>query len=250
MHRMKTYTTFPRAPIVEAILDIQVEPVTGMSIEQIGTFFDQVKERFPNKEMRHKGEAVIRMSPQGPSMDEPTLQPIGYLFRSLHEKKAVQARIDGYTFNKFTPYDNWNVFSIEARELWQRYVEIAVPRKLKRLGLRYINRIEIPLPIKDFKDYLLTIPEIAPDLPQALAHFIMRLVVPKPEIESTAVINVVMEQSTGAQILPIIFDIDVFKITNRPGSSEDIWADFEQLRIFKNEIFFNSITDKAKELFQ
>jgi uncharacterized protein (TIGR04255 family) len=78
----------------------------------------------------------------------------------------------------------------------------------------------------------------------------MRLVVPKPEIESTAVINVIMEESTRTQMLPIIFDIDVFKITNRPGTNVEIWNDFEQLRVFKNEIFFNSITDKTKELFQ
>jgi uncharacterized protein (TIGR04255 family) len=247
---MKIYTTFPKAPIVEAILDIQVEPAEGMNLERIGKFFDQVKKDYPHKEMRAKGSAVIRISPQGSSMDEQSMQPIGYLYRTPEKKKAVQARIDGYTFNKFNPYDNWSAFNAEARELWQRYVETAKPNKLKRLALRYINRIEIPLPIRDFKDYLLTIPEIAPNLPQALAHFIMRLVVPKPEIESTAVINVIMEESTRTQMLPIIFDIDVFKITNRPGTNVEIWNDFEQLRVFKNEIFFNSITDKTKELFQ
>ena len=72
-------------------------------------------------------------------------------------------------------------------------VEPARPNRLKRLALRYINRIEIPLPIRDFKDYLLTIPEIAPGLPQALSNFIMRLVIPNPEMEATAVINVIME---------------------------------------------------------
>jgi hypothetical protein len=46
-HDMKTYTTFPKAPIVEAILDIQVEPAEGMNMEQIGTFFDHVKGQYP-----------------------------------------------------------------------------------------------------------------------------------------------------------------------------------------------------------
>jgi len=178
------------------------------------------------------------------------MQPVGYLYRAPMEKRAVQARIDGYAFNKFSPYENWGAFSAEAQELWQSYVETAKPERLKRLALRYINRIEIPLPIRDFKDYLLTIPEIAPRLPQALSNFIMRLVVPNPEMEATAVINVIMEQPLGRQLLPIIFDIDVFKITNHAGTSEEIWYDFDQLRIFKNEIFFNSITDKSKELFQ
>ena len=247
---MKAYTTFPKAPIVEAVLDIQVEPAEGINMEQIGTFFDHVKVRYPEKEMRAKGAAVIRISQQEASMDELPAHPVGYLYRSREKKKAVQARSDGYTFNKFSPYENWDTFNAEARELWQYYIETAKPKRLKRLALRYIHRIEIPLPIRDFKEYLLTMPEIAPRLPQALAHFIMRLVVPSPEIEATAVINVVMEQPSNAKILPIIFDIDVFKITNYPGNSEKIWDDFAQLRVFKNEIFFNSITDKAKELFQ
>ena len=47
---MKTNTTFPKAPIVEAVLDIQVEPAEGMNTEQIGMFFDHVKGRYPEKE--------------------------------------------------------------------------------------------------------------------------------------------------------------------------------------------------------
>jgi len=29
-----------------------------------------------------------------------------------------------------------------------------------------------------------------------------------------------------------------------------MWEDFEKLRDFKNDIFFNSVTEKAKELFR
>jgi len=130
------------------------------------------------------------------------------------------------------------------------YMKIVQPKRVKRIALRYINRIEIPLPIRDFKDYILTIPEIAPPLPQALVHFFMQLMIPNPEIEATAVINEVMEQATEQQTLPIIFDVDVFKIVNYTDNYDALWKEFEQLRIFKNEIFFKSMTDKAKELFK
>lgn len=250
VYDVKTFAAFPKAPIVEAILDIQVEQVPAMDLEKIGTFYDYVKERYSIKELRQKGAAGIRISQQGLNIDEQTVQPIGYLYRSPDGKSAVQARTDGYTFNKFKPYEDWTAFSTEARKLWGYYLETAKPNRLKRLALRYINRIEIPLPIRDFKDYLLTVPEIAPTLPQALAHFIMRLVVPNPEIEATAVINVVMDQPVEAQRLPVIFDTDVYKLTNIEATNEEIWDDFDRLRIFKNEIFFNSITDKTKELFR
>ena len=247
---MSKYPVFPNAPIVEAVLDIHVDLPEGITLETIGSIYDLIKDRFPSKEQRNKGQAQIRMSEQGPSIDSPSVSQVGFLYRSPVDKKVVQAKIDSFTFNKLKPYENWEVFCREGHELWNMYAKIAQPKRVKRISLRYINRIEIPLPIRDFKDYILTIPEIAPTLPQALAHYFMQLVIPNPEIEATAVIIEVMEQATEQQTLPIIFDVDVFKIVNYTDNYDDLWKEFDQLRIFKNEIFFNSMTDKAKELFK
>ena len=162
----------------------------------------------------------------------------------------VQSRIDGFAFNKLKPYENWDLFRSEGRILWELYSEIVNPVKVIRIGLRYINRIEVPLPFKDFSEYLLTNPQIAPNLPQAVSHFFMRLEVPNPDIEATAIITQTMDKPTTAQRLPLILDIDVFRITEYLGKAENMWEDFEKLRDFKNDIFFNSVTEKAKELFR
>jgi uncharacterized protein (TIGR04255 family) len=244
------YTVFTNAPIVEAVLDIQVDQPERVTLQTLDSMYDMIKDRFPVKEQRAKGQAIIKLSEQGPSLDAQSLNPIGYFYRSDSEKKIVQAKLDGFTFNKLKPYENWQAFCSEGNDLWNLYKEIVQPKRVKRIALRYINRIEIPLPIRDFKDYILTVPEIAPLLPQALAHFFMQLTIPNPEIEATAVIIEVIEQATEQQTLPVIFDVDVFKIVNYADNYDDLWKEFEKLRNFKNEIFFNSMTDKAKELFK
>ena len=104
--------------------------------------------------------------------------------------------------------------------------------------------------MKDFKDYILTVPEIAPNVPQALAHFFMRLVIPNPEIQATAVIVETMETPIDNQRLSLILDIDVWRETVYENNQPEMWDDFERLRVFKNNIFFNSITEKTKELFR
>lgn len=78
----------------------------------------------------------------------------------------------------------------------------------------------------------------------------MQIVIQNPEIQATAIITQTMEKPAENKRLPLILDIDVFKETVYVDNKEEIWNDFEKLRIFKNEIFFNSITEKTKELFK
>lgn len=248
---MSEYATFPNAPITEALLDIRVELTEGADIVKLESFHDNIRERFPEKKQRIAIAGGFQLSPEGSPV---TLSVSGghdgYLFRSSAENKIVQARMDGFTFNKLKPYESWQVFCSEAKSLWDIYAELFTPKRITRIALRYINRIEVPLPIKDFSEYILTNPEVAPKLSQSLSHFFMQIVMPYQEIEASAIITETMEPPIENQRLPLILDIDVFKERVYVDDKEEIWNDFEKLRIFKNDIFFNSITDKTKELFK
>jgi uncharacterized protein (TIGR04255 family) len=103
--------------------------------------------------------------------------------------------------------------------------------------------------MKDFREYILTTPEIAPKVPQGLAGFFMRLVIPDEKSRSIAIVTQTMED-TQEQVLPLIFDIDVFREGAFAANGAEMWEVLEQLREYKNEIFFNSITEKTKELFK
>lgn len=246
---MNVYPTFSKAPITEAILDIQVELPTEINLDKLSSFHGFVKSRFPEKQERRILIANLQIS-SDKSTEIQTPKIDGYLFRSSNDNKIVQCRFDGFSFNKLKPYENWELFQSEAIEHWELYCKIVNPIKVKRLALRYINKIEIPLPFSDFKEYVLTIPEIAPHIPQALLNFFMRLVIPNPVIESIAIITETMEKPIN-NVLPLIFDIDVSKNVNYEfQETKKWWSDFEKLRNFKNEIFFRSLTDKARELFK
>lgn len=246
---MVSYTIFPRAPITEALLDIRVELDKSPSLSSLESLHEKIKDRFPEKQQRIAYQASIKLTPGGPTSATPSAQPDGYLFRSSATNKIAQARIDGFTFNKLKPYQDWQRFKEEAHELWNLYYECVRPLRVTRLALRYINRIDLPLPFSTFKDYILTLPEVAPEMPQALAGFFMQLSIPNPEKEATAIINETIEGITNDQKLPLIFDIDVFREVNFADNRPEIWSIFDTLREFKNEIFFSSITEKTRELF-
>jgi len=243
------YTIFPNAPITEALFDIRIESLDSLALSNLEQFHESIKLRFPEKQQRVAFKANIKLAPEGPTTEIPTSEPDGYLFRSLATNKIVQARLNGFTFNKLKPYENWQAFKLEAQELWNLYYRIAGPLKITRLALRYINRIDIPLPFNTFKDYILTLPEVSPALPQALSGFFMQLAIPNPDIEANAIINETIENVSANQRLALIFDIDVFRDVNIIENKLEIWDTFDQLREFKNNIFFSSITEKTKELF-
>lgn len=247
---MADWPRFPNAPITEALLDIKAKLPAGVDLTRLATLQGAVKDLYPARRERSSWQGGFQVKPgELPEVFPPSGGPDGYLFTSKDGKQIVQARLDGFTFNRLKPYDKWESFRDEARQQWERYREIATPEIVSRVALRYINRIEIPLPMKDFREYILTTPEIAPKVPQGLAGFFMRLVIPDEKSKCIAIVTQTMEDP-NERVLPLIFDIDAFQEAALDVHGEEMWEALEQLREYKNEIFFNSITDRAKELFK
>ena len=248
---MFKHEIFPNAPIAEALMDIRVQLPPNTDPQNLEKLHTKIKKKYTKIEKKYFFETKFEFKQnEQPSIESSPSRFQGFLFRSEKEKKLVQARIDGFTFNKLKPYENWDVFCSEGRKHWENYVKIANPLKVTRIALRYINRIEIPLPFENFDDFILINPKIAPELPQAIRHFFIRFEIPNPGINSTAIITHTIDKPTDQNRLPFIFDIDVIIESNYFVNEKKIWTDFEKLRDYKNEIFFKSITNKTKELFR
>jgi uncharacterized protein (TIGR04255 family) len=232
------------------LLDIRVELPPETTLATLAGFHDLVRERYPLREERRFEQIQFRLNAGESTELSRTGAATGYLFRSLSNEKAVQARLDGFTLNKLRPYESWELLRDEARELWNTYIGIESPLRVSRLALRFINRLELPLPLASFKDFILTTPEVAPTLPQGLSDFFMRLVIPNPGLDGAAVVHETIGTPIGADHVPLIFDIDSFATVAFDPTSEDIWNRFEQLRDFKNEVFFGSLTERCVELYK
>jgi len=239
----------PNAPITEAIIDLRIKPTTDFDLSRLEALYEAIKEQYPEKTKQKKSDLRVEIKAEGPSQIKSSDTILGYFFRSTDKKQIFQARLDGFTFNRLKPYKEWESFRDEAKRLWRLYADILSPL-ITRVAVRYINRFDIPLPLKDFNEYLIAAPVVPPELPQGVPSFFSRVVILVPEIEATAVMTQVLEQVLKPTSVPIIFDIDAYR-ENAVGISEhDAWALLEKLRHLKNEIFFYGLTDKAKEMFK
>ncbi|MEW6416656.1 MAG: TIGR04255 family protein [Nitrospirota bacterium] len=245
---MVEYSVLSKAPIIEALIDIRIKVKEDLSVEQFNSIYDSISGQYPDKKERHKWEGKLGFKRGETPISTSTETIDGYIFTSVDKSQILQTRLDGFTFSRLKPYETWEHLRNEAHGLWRKYKEVTSP-EITRVALRYINKMEIPLPIMDFSDYLTAAPTVPDGLPQGVSSFLTRIVIHEPKIDATAIITQAFEQIVNPNILPLILDIDVFKQKSEGISEKETWEILEKLRHFKNEIFFKSITEKAKELF-
>ena len=133
--------------------------------------------------------------------------------------------------------------------LWKLYRQAVNPLKVTRVAVRYINKIDIPVPTIDYKDYFLTTPEVSPGLPQMLSGFFMQLQFPQEDFGGLLILNETALSSNQPDTNSVVLDLDVFKAGLELTSDEDIWVLLNTLRNRKNQFFEGCITDKTRALF-
>lgn len=252
---MEEYPILKNAPITEALIDIRVQLPSAFDVKNIDRIYESIKEQYPEKQEQRISEFQIE-----PKTEEEVktfkAKINGYRYISSDKKQIVQTRIDGFTFSRLHPYVKWEDLRDEAHRLWVIYKKITTPESITRVALRYINNLNIPLPMRDFGDYL-TAPPIVPEgLSQEVNSFLTRIVIYEPSFDANAIITQALEpiphKITRA---PLILDIDVFKLRQggmeeKDAEEKDAWDTMENLRHLKNKIFFKSITNKLKEMYE
>jgi len=238
------------APIREAIIDLKVAPAVDLT--KLEALFESLKKTFPKQELMRLATFGLEFGPLElrPSRIEGTVH--GRRLVSADERYIVQLRVDGFTFSRLPPYEKWEVMREAAKPLWEKFLEHSGAAKVTRAAVRYINVLDLPIPINDFKDYLCAPPEIPQSLPQDLGGFFSRIVIVHRELDAAAVVTQALETSFEDKV-QVILDIDVFREAKQRDwavNDPSVWDTLERMRNFKNQIFFESITEKTAELFE
>lgn len=247
-------THYEKAPIVEAVIDLRVTPAEAMSIDDLKKIHSAISEHYPvcDNFYLYSGEFKV-LAPDTEAQTKTDHQHIGFAYHDANRKQILQARLDGFTFSVFNPYDRWETFRDEARRLWNIYRAHCELVNVTRVALRYINRIDIPGDAAEMKDYFHTYPQVS----EQYAHeningFFMQLLMPQPDLESILVFNQAGVEPPQPHTLSFMLDLDLSKAAPQlfePVEDDaPIWDLLEKFRVRKNEVFNASITDKVKEI--
>ncbi|MGH9499470.1 MAG: TIGR04255 family protein [Terriglobales bacterium] len=247
---MPIHRHYPNAPITEALIDLRVGYGQSISLETLKKFGAEIKSEYPNEATRDLFQSHITLDPSAPSARS-SKSTIGYIFHSGDRKQAVQARMDGFTFSRFPPYQDWHHLVNETKRLWGLFVEVAQPTTVLRVAVRYINQINLPLNkgALRFEHYLRTFPASGLEENVELEQFLVRLVMPQKDIAARLILTEALLPPQDAYI-GVILDVDLSRENVALDvRSDEIWAILESFRERKNRYFEASITDASRELF-
>jgi uncharacterized protein (TIGR04255 family) len=238
----------PNAPIREALIDISVRPHKGLDLEIMRKLCGGVTAQYPNIVEVREAELELDFT-QEPNRVSQTHTVTGFRCVNKDGNKLVQFRLNGFTYNWLRPYSHWADLSDAAKDLWHAYAEATKPTLVTRVGLRYINNLEFPAPFKDLREYLTSPPAVPAQVPQQVTRFLTRISVVDESTNNAAIITQAFEGIVDPRHVTVILDIDTSKRAEFIGDDE-IWQTLEGLHTFKNQIFFNSLTEEAVRLFE
>lgn len=233
-----------RPPITEAVLDIRVSPDGPRATAALDAFQATLGDRYPVR--RSVDQFQVKF---GDEAEVPQRTNVGYIYWNAEEDRAVQARFDGFTVNHLKPYQGWASLLADAREHWRSYTRCLPVGRVIGLGVRYINRLEVPTET-DLALHLGTRFDVAPTLPQLMDQYFARVTIPFGNGKSAVIQQATESGRPRDGVRGLIFDVEAQHSCDLDHDSEAIWEHLEELRRIKNRCFFESIKPSTLEVYR
>ena len=247
------FENLPRAPIVEAVIEIRARATKALEETSIRTaiepklagyvFLDSLREFHSEVKLEGGKPPIQKVSDAGWK---------GVRFRSSDEKHIAQFNRDGFVFSRLEPYLTWEELESEGKRLWNIYKDFAQPVEIQRLGLRFINRIKLPPGELLFEDYIQPAPSSPHGLELPFHGFMHKDTLGVPgHPYAINVIRTIQQLNGGVDGgVALILDIDVVTTQGFDLDNTVLQRRLLEMRWLKNKVFFGSITAKALEMFR
>jgi len=245
---MATMRPLARPPIREAIIDVKSEPC---SFDKVTQLRDRIAAQFPRSRPFRLASLALQLPDErrGAELDSTSGRQAGWRCESADGAEVVLARTDGFSIARLEGYTGWDAFFDRFLSMWGAYVACVAPTEVRRVGLRYINEVRLPVADGlDFDHFLTSVPRAPQGMSQGFVDFLVQMTLPGQGEGIRVAITQATDSAarTGAE-LPVILDIDVscdrllLVDETLPARLGDA---LRAMREVKNQAFFGLVTDK------
>ncbi len=169
-----------------------------------------------------------------------------YIYLTTNQKERVEILEDTFTYVTELPYLGWVDFVQHVDEALTIMTDVLNNVEIKRTSIRFVNRFlfdEFESP----EAYFTTMISKQGDPLFPLSQYGFRIQYDIPQTNIYAIVNQSVENDPTNKYIYLL-DIDVLDRQSILFEKETVFSIIEHLREIKNQIFFDSITEKTRKL--
>lgn len=237
---------YPFPPIVEAVIEVRVDgQIDESSKQQVSR---KLAKFYPSEQLQQSKGINIDLE-----RDVAEIQHVGTVVTRSNEDENEKAMLgsNGIAVSQLAAYPSWDVFFSRFKRDWLTWKSVVGHRKVVQIGLRYVNRIDVPMVANTARheDYLTLQIQLPERYPNTVGYSLMAMV-PLIEIQSTVTINSGAITSPIPDFAGFLLDIDIIRQVDVPQKDSDIETLLGAMRNAKNDVFESLITDAARDTFR
>lgn len=237
---------YKNPPISEAICAFQFGQDSSWDFTVPGLVYEKVQTIFPKRSQIAR--VTVGILPDGEEIAQ-QLVPV-MRFSSEDEKVLMQVGADFLSVNHLKPYSSWKTFLSLIQESFKVYLDVAKPESIQRIGLRYINTIDVQHKNINLEDYFEFRPYIGSRLPRTIGPFMMSVQLPYENLRDVLNLRLISVAGISTEFATIILDLDYFTLQPKEVKLDDVFTWIETAHLHVEEAFEASITDQLRQLFE
>jgi uncharacterized protein (TIGR04255 family) len=165
-------------PVVEALCELYFTASQWDPTLQ-GLFYERVREEYPQKSQLDQVGIELRVAPGQAATRSISGEP-RMRYTKQDSSRMLQVGRDLLVVNQLTPYSHYEEWREVVHNNLTLYRELAGPKGIAALGLRYINRITIPGDSVKMEEFFRVYAEIPEELGGAHGMFQLQVTIRPP----------------------------------------------------------------------
>lgn len=252
MSKTSQRRTYKNPPITEAVCAIHFAPGGDWNFTFPALLYEKIRDEYQGKPREQK-LVNIEANPKEASVKGAGGMAVNEITRvqfiSSDERKIISLYEDDLAVSVVRPYPGWEVFRASIERGFEAYKSIVHPSGIRRIGLRYINQIEVNGSVPELLKCLSQPPSSLENTNTRLENFAWRSeYVYEDEPIKVAVTLARLLGPTDKTVA--LFDIDlILEWPAEPLSVEQAMSRVDDLRTRERLVFESLVTDKAREVF-
>lgn len=240
------HESYPYPPIIEAVIEVRVDGLVDEADRlKVGK---KLSKFYATERLQLKKTVNVDLD-----HDIASINPEGTVITraSADEDEQMLLGSNSFSVSQRATYPGWAKFFSRFQRDWTVWKSVIGHRKVIQIGMRFINRIDVPLVdhVARHEDYLTLQIQLPSSYPNTNGYSLMARI-PLPEVHCFAVINSGAIESPIPEHAGFLLDIDVIRQVEVPQRDADISILLEKMRHAKNNVFQALITDAARDRFR